>query len=63
METDATSVMQRRNKYQQVTAAWLAQLVRRQSAVREVSGSIPGRTTTPGLKGESAAFALTSANG
>ena len=30
--------------------AWLAQLLRRQSAVREVSGSIPGRTTTQGLK-------------
>ena len=30
-------------------SAWLAQLVRRQSAVREVSGSIPGRTTQ-GLK-------------
>ena len=29
---------------------WLAQLVRRQSAVREVSGSIPGRTSTQGLK-------------
>ena len=33
-----------------ITAAWLAQLVRRQSAVREVPGSIPGRTTTQGLK-------------
>ena len=32
------------------SAAWLAQLVRRQSAVREVSGSIPGRTTTQSLK-------------
>ena len=32
------------------SASWLAQLVRRQSAVREVSGSIPGRTTTQGLK-------------
>ena len=33
-----------------LTDAWLAQLVRRQSAVREVSGSIPGRTNTQGLK-------------
>ena len=32
------------------TVAWLAQLVWRQFAVREVSGSIPGRTTTQGLK-------------
>ena len=31
-------------------AAWLAQLVRHQSDVREVSGSIPGRTNTQGLK-------------
>ena len=33
-----------------LVAAWLAQLVRRQSAVREVSGSIPDRTNTQGLK-------------
>ena len=32
------------------TAAWLAQLVERQSAVREVDGSSPDRTNTQGLK-------------
>ena len=30
-------------KADKVTAAWLAQLVERQSAVREVEGSSPGR--------------------
>ena len=32
------------------TAAWLAQLVERQSAVREVQGRAPDRTNTQGLK-------------
>ena len=31
-------------------AAWLAQLVGYQTAVREVEGSSPGRTNTQGLK-------------
>ena len=49
-----------------LTASWLAQLIERQSAEREVSGSNPGRTNTQGLKiteDEGAAFAMTSANG
>ena len=33
-----------------VTAAWLAQLVGRQTAEQEVVGSNPGRTTNQGLK-------------
>ena len=32
-----------------LTAAWLAQLGERRSTEREVAGSNPGRTNTPGL--------------
>ena len=47
-------------------AAWLAQLEERRSAEGEGTGSNPGhQTNTKGLSncGESAAFAMTSANG
>ena len=38
------------SSYKQFTAAWLAQLGERQSAVREVRVRAPDRTNTQGLK-------------
>ena len=49
-----------------LTVAWLAQLIERQSAERDVAGSNLGRTKNQSViitEDEGAAFAVTSANG